>query len=120
MKKVYYAHSKRIFGTEREKLELQQIKWQFIGYKIINPSELPLTGAEADKMKTCFNIIGNMDVIVFSEYKGHVGRGVYDEITIGEEEGCEIQLLRNNKFKKGVKLQIVDRTDWKVNYAKVA
>lgn len=79
---VYYAHSKLIYNTEREKKELSIIQDNFKNANIINPNGwIYDCGKERDIMEQCFIFVKQSDIIVFSTIEdGFIGKGVYSEI----------------------------------------
>ena len=117
MKLLYYAHSKRIYGTRKEKRELKLIRKKFPEHRIINPGEIDwLSVIENDIMEACKNIVQHVDVVVASEYNKHIGRGVFEELS--EKTKAKKFLLRGKKFIENFSLRIVDRDDWRVRYGK--
>ena len=74
IKTIYYAHSLRIYNTEQEQLELKQIAELCPSREIINPNGM------VDEIKEAYQLIDKSDGVVASEYQGHIGKGVHDEI----------------------------------------
>ena len=117
MKLLYYAHSKRTYGTRKEKKELKLLRKQFPGYEIINPRNLVfLNYNENEIMKECRSIVRQAAVVVASEYAGHIGRGVFEELL--EKTKAKKYLLRDKKFIENFRVQMVDADDWTVRYAR--
>ena len=79
---IYYAHSKLIYNTEKEKEEFSIIKNSFKDDIIINPNGWVYdNGKEKDIMEQCYIFVKQSDIIVFSMIEdGFIGRGVYTEI----------------------------------------
>ena len=118
MKILYYVHSKRTYGTRKEKRELRLIKKQFPGYHIVNPATATWIGMhENDIMEESKSIVRQAAVIVASEYANHIGRGVFEELS--EKTKAKKFLLRDKKFIENFSLTIVDRDDWGVKYGKI-
>jgi len=70
-KKVYYAHSIKIYGTDREKKEIELIQEHFPGCELINPRNYEetwrnecLSGYEI--MQKCLELVKMSDIVVFS------------------------------------------------------
>ena len=64
---IYYAHSKLIYNTEKEKEEFSIIKDNFKDDIIINPNGWVYdNGKEKDIMEQCYIFVKQSDVIVFS------------------------------------------------------
>ena len=116
MKLLYYAHSKRTSGTRKDKKELRLIRKHFLGYKIINPSSLVfLSYDENEIMAECKSIVRQAAVVVASEYDGHIGRGVFEELL---EAKRKKYLIRKNQLIENFSIKMVDADDWAVRYAK--
>jgi len=116
MKFLYYAHSKRTYGTRKEKKELKLLRKQFPGYEIINPRNLVfLSYDENEIMKECRSIVRQAAVVVASEYDGHIGRGVFEELL---EAKRKKYLLRKKNFIENFNIKIVNPDDWAIRYAK--
>ena len=101
MKKLYFAHPRLTYNTEREKSMLSKIKKVFVGVEVINPGELkfqqkmePLIErmlSANEYMKPFFEIINDMDFLVFMPLANkNVGVGTYLEVR--HAEACEIPL----------------------------
>jgi hypothetical protein len=102
-RRVYYAYSLQIYGTLREARERKFLREKF--NNLICPNQD--IGEFPGKMGFCLKMVRWSDLVVVSEYEGHIGMGVYCEI----KEAFELYTV------KGVK--IVDKNDIKVKYAKV-
>ena len=117
MKTLYYAHSKRIYGSRQEKRELKLIKKQFPECKIINPDEIIFMNLDEEKIiEECKWFVKKADVIIASEYKKHIGRGVFEELSVKTK--AKKYLLRGKKFIENFSVKIVDRDDWCVRYGR--
>jgi hypothetical protein len=111
--KIYYAHSMRIYDTPREADEVEFLSK--IG-TVDNPND----GLGKRPMEEYLKRVMHSERVVCSEYEGHIGRGVYEELTAAL--ACEIPVFvlrrrwisRCFKLKKLRKLQIVNDRDWKV------
>lgn len=58
-------------------------------------------------------------MVVCSEYKSHIGKGVYEELMMSLINNIPSYVLRNNKFYEVEKVIINDSNDWKINYGLV-
>jgi hypothetical protein len=117
MKTLYYAHSKRTYGSRQEKRELKLIKKKFPDHEIVNPGEITyLSLHESEIMEECKGFVRAVDVIVCSEYKKYIGRGVFEELETKTK--AKKYLLRGKKFIENFSVRIVDRDDWCVRYGK--
>jgi len=117
-KTVYYAHSMRKYGTNEEAKERELLERHFI--QVIDPSQLPPQRSGYEAMRACFQLIEtSATALAFSSYKGHIGKGVYREIEVARACGYPIYEIRHGKVNrwKG-RLEVVDRNDWSVKYAK--
>ena len=115
MKTIYYAHSLRIYNTSKEQLELKQIAKLFEKRKILNPN-----GAITD-IFGAYRLINQAELLVATEYQGHLGKGVYDEICYALSQKKLVHVLRNGRLFRVYskhQLEIVD-IDWQIHYARV-
>ena len=119
MKQVYYAHSMQIYGTKREKAELVFLRGRYKKVKdpnsemIYDGNGMELYLAEVDKSSS----------VVCSEYKRHIGRGVFEEVSRALSKGKPVMCLRKIagvfQLKEVKAVEVVDETDWKVKFGRV-
>jgi len=78
---IYYAHSKLIYDSPREKKEIALITKRFPASFIYNPNNTEVQ-TSVYPMELYLREIARKTTagIVFSSYLGHVGKGVYTEI----------------------------------------
>ena len=95
MTKVYYSHSLLIYNTKREKKELQFLRKKFSF--VFNPNT-DIIWDKTKKMEPYFRAVKNSDLIVVSEFKSHIGKGVYDEIRIALNNNILVLCLRRKFF----------------------
>lgn len=88
--KGYYSHSKRIFGTNVEKLEFEFLKANFNG-EIICPN---LHLEKFDTIKPYLEIIRKVDYLFVTEFEGFLGKGSYEECVYALELFIPVYLLR--------------------------
>lgn len=115
---VYYAHSLFIYNTSREIRELLFLKKTFD--KIINPNgDIVWRGS----MRPYLEAVRKSAVLVCSEYKGCVGRGVFDEVMTALRKGIPTFVLRSFlgsvRMKEVAGLIYVSNDDWKIRYGKL-
>lgn len=114
-KRVYYAHSIKNYDTSREVRELAYLNKEFT---VFNPKN-EIRWNSLTKMTPYFEAVKKSDILVASEYKNHVGRGVYDEISIALSNSIPSFVLRkehNFKLLEIQALKLDDIYDWKVYY----
>ena len=115
---VYYAHSKNIYNTSREKSELKWLRKQF-KFVICPNNDM----GELGSMEPYLQEVENNDAVVCSEYKGYIGRGVTSEVNTALSLNYKVWVLRKilGKFYlKTVKgSEIFDSNDWRYRYAKL-
>ena len=115
MKSIYYSHSLNIYNTSKEQLELTKVASFFPKRKILNPN-----GAITD-MKQAYRLINQAAIVVATEYQGHLGKGVCDEICYALSKKKLVYVLRFGRLFRVYsthQLEIVD-IDWQVHYARV-
>lgn len=119
---LYYSHSKKIYGTRREKKEIKLISKHFPKTPVYNPNNTTIKTA-VSPIDTCLRWIESDDItrIVFSTYRNHVGKGVYTEVKRAEELGKPTYVIVRNKISSFIDqhLSIVDEHDWIVRYAEI-
>jgi len=68
MKKVYYAHTKFIYGKPAEHTELKYIRRKFRTFRIVNPARYEGHPEKLrDTMGFCLRLVEKCDAIIFSE-----------------------------------------------------
>jgi len=115
--KVYYSHSMRIYDTKREQKELEIIKNHWKGHvKILNPNgEIQWEGSMEPYLKAAHKT----DYVVCSEYKEHVGKGVFCEICSALAHSVPVLVIRDDKLHYVNGIVEDDRNDWAINYGKL-
>ncbi len=113
----YYAHSKLIYNTRREKSEERFLKKK---YTVVNPNT---DIGDRANMSPYLKKIEECAGVVFSEFKRFIGRGVYEEIKHAmrlnkpvlclKKSMLRYQLIPINSLPK-----IFDEYDWIERYAK--
>lgn len=120
-KTVYYAHSMRTYGTPKESEELYMIKLQFRWpfWRVVNPAEL--TWDRRPNMSDFFKLVEASNAVVFSAYRGFIGRGVYEEVRVAQELGRPVYLVDDTWGGRPFngELQIHDANDWAFRYATI-
>ena len=117
---IYYAHSMKIYDSSREDKEFKFIKDHFKDNNVVNPNgDIPWKGS----MKPYFDAVEASDVVVFSEYQGYVGRGVYEEAIKALEHGIPLRCIRKDENGELIVVNINDFStgnsgDWAIRYAK--
>lgn len=116
---IYYSHSMCKYNTTWEREELKVIKKMFPTASIINPNgylDKYLTPKE--RMEQSLEIIKTkINGMIFSEFDGHIGKGVFEELKTALEMRIPTALLRNGMLIKNFKVKINDKDDWRINYA---
>ena len=85
----YYSHSKRIFGTDVEKLEYDFIKSNFNGNIICPNQHLE----KFDTIEPFLEFIKKVDFLFVTEYDGYLGKGSYEECAYALEEFIPVYVL---------------------------
>lgn len=115
----YYAHSKLIYNTKREKSEERFLKKKFM---VINPNT---DIGEMGSMNPYLKKIDCCTGVIFSEFNDCIGKGVYEEVkhAINNKKPvlCLKKSILNYKLIPVKKTPIiVDENDWKERYARRA
>lgn len=110
--RLYYAHSKAIYGLPDENQELRRIKKHYPGHTVVNPNGM--FKDDRDWIKWMETGIQSMDVVVFTSYLGFVGKGVYDELYEARQLGKPIvYLTKRGKFVTNYRLGRINPKLWK-------
>ena len=119
-KQVYYAHSMLIYDTRREKKELKFLKKH---YKFVCNPNTDIKWDDAMEMEPYFKAIKSCDLLICSEYKNHIGKGVYDEIRTALNNNIIVLCLKKKLFRyrlHNIKdLILKNENDWKIKYGKI-
>lgn len=91
-KTAYYAHSMRIYNSQREKEEFEFIKTRFNGKVICPNKELGELGNIDEYLK----VVKGCSVLYISEYKEFIGKGVFLECRCAMENEIPIYLIRKD------------------------
>lgn len=116
---IYYAHSKLIYNTKRESRELSYLMKRYAN-NIVDPNKMM---GELGSIEPYLNMVRTCNIVVCSEYKEHVGYGVYREIAEAFKFNKDVFVLRKSflgfKLIRVKRIIIFDPNDWKVYYGKI-
>lgn len=101
-KMIYYAHSRKIYNTKREKKELQYLR-KLYG-KVLDPNND--LGELEDTCKYMRHVAA-CTLVVCSEYLDHVGFGVFMEVLFALNNDIPVMCLRKNKSNNQFQLHMV-------------
>jgi len=114
-RRVYYAHSLHLYGTEQEKRDILLL--ESLGFSVLNPNS-PETQAKCLKEKESGGtgmymfrkIVQSCDLVAFRAYPdGSIPAGVHKEIT-DYAEGLPVIELPNGLKRRG--LSVEDTREW--------
>jgi hypothetical protein len=118
--RIYYAHSKKIYGTPNETEELKYIKEKFPYAKVICPHT---TVGELKDFQDYLHIVDCYNTIIASEVKGFISRGVFSEIARGFSNGIQVYVLRKQANKhilyQVIGIEIHNQSDWVYRFGKI-
>lgn len=116
---VYFAHSMKDYGTKAERdcrSDLEK-RWRVM---CPNRDLWPMRSFDgSDAMQVCLTMVTWCDFVVVMEHQGHVGKGVHTEIESALKQKKRVLVWRDGNTYIVTGMQIVDRNDWKVKYAKL-
>lgn len=99
MKKVYYAHTKFIYGSHAERTELKYIRRKFRTFRIVNPARYEgHPEKRRDTMGFCLRLVEKCDAIVFSRLRRKVTAGVGKEVNHALRLGKPVFEVTNGHF----------------------
>ena len=118
MNKIYYAHSKMIYDTEREEMERKAIN--SLSGTVLCPNR---DMVDYGSMDAYVDAVKKSKAVVCSELDGHIGRGVCLEVLTAINYSKPVFCLRikskKPKFYKVLDIKTVDSDDWRLKYAKL-
>jgi hypothetical protein len=118
--KLYYAHSKLIYGTQQEIDELEFLKEKFPYAQIICPH---YTIGEINDSKDYLFVVDISNDLIVSEFNGDIGFKVFTEISRAFSNNTNVFVLRkvDDKFYllKVSGLKIINREDYKIHFGRV-
>ena len=118
---VYYSHCKLTYGTAEE-IEVKQYIMEAFDCCLICPNENMSKNGFGDRYA---KVVSKVDLVVFSEYNGHVSSGVYSDIKTAIELQIPVYALRKNDtgefyLHKLVSIELLtERTNFRYATAKV-
>lgn len=126
---VYFAHSKKVYGTDEAEKARQAIFQLLPDHKMLDPERLPWKDYEEQAVAKGLRkdsvyqaVVRKASRVVAYEHQDHIGRGVYTELTIARALGKPIHVLRfvgGTPYLLTVKHIIRAGGDWKVRYARI-
>jgi hypothetical protein len=90
---AYYAHSMRKYGTQEEADERAYIESVYSGKVTCPKRDL----GELGSMARYLEFVSTVDAVYATEYKNHVGKGVYDECRHALSLNIPVFLVRKSK-----------------------
>ena len=111
--KIYYAHAMCIYGTDDEKIEIQQIEEKFQDHSIVDPGTYASNPDKKEEgMEYCKKLVSRCDKLVFTRLLGKITSGVGLEINHALESGKIVYELKKNKMKQIKKpVKYISRND---------
>ena len=130
--KIYFAHSKKIYGLEVEEEMRAHIEQQFPLSQVICPNR---DMGELGSMKPYEEKVESCNMVVCAEHNGSIGKGQFCEILTAMKKGIQVMVICKAKGKDvfwkplnftakynySVVIGVVtrDTNDWKVHYAQL-
>lgn len=119
-RKIYYAHSKKIYGTSKETAELKFIKEKFPDAHILCPHT---TIGELADFNDYLHVVDCCTLLIASEVEGYIGKGVFCEISRGFGNGTIVNVLRKQDNKYSLNqvtgIEMFNQADWKNKFGKI-
>lgn len=123
--RVYFAHSWKDYGSARADAAREAIASRWASAALLDPERMDLARVAADRgwpgayrwavLERC----GHGGAVVAMEHQDHVGRGVFDEVTLALEAKIPVWVYRHPKFERVRDLKVVNIHDWKVAYGRL-
>jgi hypothetical protein len=90
--KAYYAHSMRKYNSSDETEEMAFIQKHFRG-EVICPN---LNLGELGDIEHYLEVIKSVDCVYATEFRGYIGRGVFDECTFALKNKINVLVVRKD------------------------
>lgn len=117
MTKVYYSHSMKTYDKEQEKIELDFLQNKF--ERTFNPNK-EIKYNPKKGLRPYLNAVKKSDIVVCSEFKEHIGKGVFREISIAFAHEIPVLCIRgtypNFELKEVIGIKVVNKEDPRVKY----
>lgn len=110
--KIYYAHSKLIYGKKQEKDELKFLKTIF--KNVVCPNN---NLGELGSMEPYLRIVDLCGIVVCSTYRGYIGKGAYTEVVRAFENNIPVLSINKQIIRSVIAVHLYDSGDWKFMYA---
>jgi hypothetical protein len=118
--KIYFAHSKFIYGTQQEVDEFEFLTKKYPNANFICPHN---TVGALNDYKDYLYIVDCCNYVIASEFNGYVGFGVFAEIARALGNNASVSVLRKQADEfyilKVTGLEIINQSDWKNKYGKL-
>ena len=88
--KAYYAHSMRKYNSSEEAEEIAFIQKHFKG-EVICPN---VNLGELGNIERYLEVIKSVDCVYATEFRGYIGRGVFDECTFALKNKIKVFAVR--------------------------
>jgi hypothetical protein len=122
-KQLYYAHSMRIYNSLREAEETKLIKEHFNKYQFFCPNKNRpkswINNSGSKIMLDCLQLVRQSKLVVASEYKNQVGKGVFAEVSEALSNNIPCYVLRDGVFIPIQYIEVEDADDWAVRYGRL-
>lgn len=119
--KLYYAHSKVIYNTDTETQTRVLLRKLFPKFQVVCPNQ---DLGELGTLQPYLDYVGTCQLLVATEYKQFVGKGVFEEVQFALSKGIDALVLRTSRAGRPTvhsisRVQVVDPRDWRLMYGKV-
>jgi hypothetical protein len=117
---IYYAHSMSIYGSEREREELEKLEKFFRNGVIYNPNR-PFIEHAKKPMIECLRVVADTTItgVAFSvNHSSFISLGVYAELRCAQKKGKPLYIIRDgvDLYEGGFRLV---KKDKKMRWARV-
>jgi hypothetical protein len=117
IRQFYWAHSKRIYRTQAERILREYLEKRFQNHKLVCPNR---DLGELGSIQKYLDIIDTCEFVVATEYCGYLGRGVFTEVQYSLESNKPTLLINNNfKMIRIKSIELYDPNDWVLKYGQI-
>ena len=118
--KVYYAHSKKIYGTEIEEKEYNFLRERY--ENVFNPNT-EIEYKKEEGMRPYLDAVKASDLVICSEFEGYIGKGVFREVELALINNIPVYCLRQEDgiflLLEVISVKLINEDDSYVTYGRL-
>ncbi len=120
-KVVYFAHSRKLYGS-KEADDCRAHILRIPDCVILDPETIDWQKSKelaGSFKKATAQVMLSVDMVITVEYQEFVGKGVFEELITAHDMDIPCMVIRNNELVEIDDLVVNDENDWQLFYGKV-